>query len=383
MISSSRGTSHLFAICPSGGAADLKFNERNIANVCYGSALTTKMSVHLSQNSCSSKISEQSLYGSGSPVTLSAVCRIKNGKPGFKSTVNGLAAAGTGKISPSPGAIASVFHYCKGTGLNANISSLQKMYYFLVFFPSGSIIQYVLHQSSRDYCGTDQSRLSSIAHELSHEAYSRSDVEALQKWDVCHKRNRKDGCDNVDIYGDHGSGENTKFLCKDTRKEISVFNSSSGVDLKTKLAAKQTPHLYISEFELHVHEAWVSLWSKSKVLRCYQLGYFLDVSYLHSVSIYLLPLLIQISFNVLMDQNSKESYSGNSVGEIEIERIPCRTIEAKLKDLVPVFDHLQPPTFQQPRFILVLTSDIFLANIYALEEILWQCHLHSVETKIS
>ncbi|CAL9760889.1 unnamed protein product [Musa acuminata subsp. burmannicoides] len=320
VISSSRGTSHLFAICPSGGAADLKFNERNIANICYGSALTTKMSVHLSQNSCSSKISEQSLYGSGSPVTLSAVCRIKNGKPGFKSTVNGLAAAGTGKISPSPGAIASVFHYCKGTGLNANISSLRKMYYFLVFFSSGSIIQYVLHQSSREYCGTDQSGLSSIAHELSHEAYSRSDVEALQKWDVCHKRNRKDGCDNVDIYGDHGSGENTKFLCKDTRKEISVYNSASGVDLKTKLAAKQTPHLYISEFELHVHEAWVPLWSKSK-----------------------------ISFNVLMDQNSKEAYSGNSVGEIEIERIPCRTIEAKLKDLVPVFDHLQSPTFQQPR----------------------------------
>ncbi|RWW53275.1 hypothetical protein BHE74_00040251 [Ensete ventricosum] len=280
VISSSRGTSHLFAICPSGGAADLKFNESNFANVHYGSAWTTKMSVHLSQNSCSSKISEQSLYVPGSPVTLSAVCRIKNGKPGFKSTVNGLAAAGTGKISPLPGAIASVFHYCKGTGLNANIGSLRKMYYFLVFFPSGSIIQYVLHQSSREYCGIDQSEISSIAHESSHEAYSRSDVEAVQKWDVCHKRNRKDGCNNVDIYGDHGRGENSKFLCKDKRKEISAYNSASGVDLKTKLPVKQTPHLYISEFELQVHEAWVPLWSKSKVLRRYQLGYFLDVSYL-------------------------------------------------------------------------------------------------------
>ncbi|RZR74170.1 hypothetical protein BHM03_00033074 [Ensete ventricosum] len=264
VISSSRGTSHLFAICPSGGAADLKFNESNFANVHYGSAWTTKMSVHLSQNSCSSKISEQSLYVPGSPVTLSAVCRIKNGKPGFKSTVNGLAAAGTGKISPLPGAIASVFHYCKGTGLNANIGSLRKMYYFLVFFPSGSIIQYVLHQSSREYCGIDQSEISSIAHESSHEAYSRSDVEAVQKWDVCHKRNRKDGCNNVDIYGDHGRGENSKFLCKDKRKEISAYNSASGVDLKTKLPVKQTPHLYISEFELQVHEAWVPLWSKSK-----------------------------------------------------------------------------------------------------------------------
>lgn len=36
-------------------------------------------------------------------------------------------------------------------------------------------------------------------------------------------------------------------------------------------------------------------------------------------------------------------------GEIEIERFPARTIEARSKDLVPVFDYLQIPKFQQAR----------------------------------
>lgn len=38
-----------------------------------------------------------------------------------------------------------------------------------------------------------------------------------------------------------------------------------------------------------------------------------------------------------------------SGGEIEIERIPTRIIEARSKDLVPVFDYLQTPVFQQTR----------------------------------
>ena len=39
-----------------------------------------------------------------------------------------------------------------------------------------------------------------------------------------------------------------------------------------------------------------------------------------------------------------------SRGEIEIERIPTRMIEARSKDLVPVFDYLQTPKIQQTRF---------------------------------
>ena len=36
-------------------------------------------------------------------------------------------------------------------------------------------------------------------------------------------------------------------------------------------------------------------------------------------------------------------------GEIEIERFPTHIIEARSKDLIPVFDYLQTPKFQQAR----------------------------------
>lgn len=38
-----------------------------------------------------------------------------------------------------------------------------------------------------------------------------------------------------------------------------------------------------------------------------------------------------------------------SAGEIEIERIPTRIIEARSKDLVPIFDYVHAPKFQQIR----------------------------------
>lgn len=38
-------------------------------------------------------------------------------------------------------------------------------------------------------------------------------------------------------------------------------------------------------------------------------------------------------------------------GEFEIERVPVRMLEARSKDLVPVFDYLQNPKFQQGRYV--------------------------------
>ena len=39
-----------------------------------------------------------------------------------------------------------------------------------------------------------------------------------------------------------------------------------------------------------------------------------------------------------------------NAGEIEIERIPTRMIEARSKGLVPVVDYLQTPKIKQTRF---------------------------------
>lgn len=42
---------------------------------------------------------------------------------------------------------------------------------------------------------------------------------------------------------------------------------------------------------------------------------------------------------------------GDYGGESEIERFPVRMLEARSKDLVPVFDYLQNPKFQRGRYV--------------------------------
>lgn len=49
-----------------------------------------------------------------------------------------------------------------------------------------------------------------------------------------------------------------------------------------------------------------------------------------------------------------------SVGEIEIERVPTRMIEARSKDLVPLFDYLHAPKFQQIRCAEVLCIQLLI-----------------------
>lgn len=65
---------------------------------------------------------------------------------------------------------------------------------------------------------------------------------------------------------------------------------------------------------------------------------------------------LQVCFQVMIDENIKEHNSSNIHGEIEIEKITSCTIETRSKDLIPVFDYLQTPMFQQPRSGLILIT---------------------------
>ncbi|CBI20508.3 unnamed protein product, partial [Vitis vinifera] len=62
----------------------------------------------------------------------------------------------------------------------------------------------------------------------------------------------------------------------------------------------------------------------------------------------------EIYFQTMMVDGLEENVLG---GEIEVERFPTRMIEARSKDLVPVFDYLQTPKFQKAR-VPVLDSNI-------------------------
>ncbi|KAJ6819617.1 autophagy-related protein 18f-like isoform X1 [Iris pallida] len=282
MISSSRGTSHLFTIPPSGGSA-------SVQNVDVTA-----------------------------PTTLSVVGRIKNGK-GWKGAVKGAAAAAAGRVGPLPGAIASAFHNCKGSSFYPDISSLRTKYYLLVFFP-GCIIQYMLRQSTGEDSGTDLSGFSAVSSGPSQESDPRFVVEALQKWDICHRRNRRDRVDCVDVYGEHGNGESTKHFQKGIKKGTTVYPTRNGSDTKVKPSPEENHHMYISEVELQMHSAQIPIWAKS-----------------------------EIYFQVLMDESIRGENSDGTGGEIEIERIPTRTVEARSKELIPVSDYLHSPRLQQSR----------------------------------
>lgn len=53
-----------------------------------------------------------------------------------------------------------------------------------------------------------------------------------------------------------------------------------------------------------------------------------------------------------------------SEGEIQIERIPTCMIEARSKNLVPVFDYLKMPKFQMSRYIFQLFKFFILLIMF-------------------
>lgn len=298
MISSSRGTSHLFAISPSEMGANLQSQNANFQNL-----VVPKLN-HLNSSS--------------GPITLSVVSRIKNGNNGWKGAVSGAAAAATGKVNPISGAIASTFHNCKASSAYIDANSLQNKYYLLLFSPSGCIIQYVLRQSSVEDSGIDISGLNPLSHGLSLESDSRFLVEPLQKWDICHKKNRRDRTDSMDVYGEHGNGENAKLFQKTVKKVNSVYPTGfHGAKLKPN--AEENNHLYISEVELQMHSVQAPLWTRPG-----------------------------ISFQVIMDETMIMGDDCLS-GEIEIEKIPYGTVEVRSEDLKPVLYSVNKSNSRQLR----------------------------------
>ncbi|KAF5948779.1 hypothetical protein HYC85_014736 [Camellia sinensis] len=207
MISSSRGTSHLFAVSPSGGLVNFQsfdacFTDKN----CGSGVMTKPAAVHWPPNSSSQMFNQQNLCASGPPVTLSIVSRIRSGNNGWRSTVTGAAAAATGRMSSLSGAIASAFHNCKGNDLHAGKVPSPG---FLFFY--GCMIQYALRASS----GLDSAAVVSglvSSYDSAPESDARLLVEAIQTWNICQKQSRRDREDNSDIYGENGYSDGRKIV---------------------------------------------------------------------------------------------------------------------------------------------------------------------------
>ncbi|KAH7511569.1 hypothetical protein JRO89_XSUnG0189700 [Xanthoceras sorbifolium] len=316
MISSSRGTSHLFAINPLGGSVCFQSADGGFTSKNSGLGVMAKPGVRWPPNS---SLPQQNLCASGPPVTLSVVSRIRNGTNGWRGSVSGAAAAATGRVSPLSGAIASSFHNCKGNNdTYAGGNSSKAKYHLLVFSPSGCMIQYGLRISTGLDPTTGVSGLGT-AYDSVPESDARLVVQAIQKWNICQKQIRRERDDNLDIYGENGTMDSNKIYPEETNGENCTFSGARGTVEKTKVNLEDKHHLYISEAELQMHQVRIPLWAKPQI-------------YFQS-----------------MTEGIETEDQNDLKGEVEIERIPTRMIEARSKDLVPVFNYLQSPKFQQAR----------------------------------
>ncbi|KAH8518447.1 hypothetical protein Peur_037541 [Populus x canadensis] len=320
MISSSRGTSHLFAINPLGGTVNFQSSESSYVSKHSGLGGMNKPTVSCPPCLGLQMHNQQSLCAPGRAVTLSAVSRIRNGNNGWRGTVTGAAAAATGRLGSLSGAIASSFHKCKGNNdMYGDGTSFKSKYHLLVFSSSGSMIQYTL----RILDGIDSTPVGSglnVNYESAAENEGRLVVEAMQKWNICQKQNRRDREDNVDIYGDNGNSDSNKIHPEGIKKGNSIYPEDRGAVTNTKISPEEKHHLYISEAELQMHQTCFPLWAKP-----------------------------EIYFQSMMTEGIDVNDADAMQGEIEIERIPARMIEARSKDLVPLFDYLQTPKFPHSR----------------------------------
>lgn len=324
MISSSRGTSHLFSISPSGGPVNIQSAEEPLttSHKGYNSDATNKPPDFGFSGSGPPMRNQQNLCAFGPPVTLSAVSRIRSGNSGWRNVVSGAAVAASGRMNSSSGVIASAFHKCKSNNLDADLSSMMPKYHMLVFSSSGCVIQYALRLSSE----VDSAAVisgSNNAYEFTSDSESRLIVEPIQKWNLCHKQNRREREENVDIYGDNGHTDSRKVFPERTKNENPDFFEGMSKVKKENVSFEERNHVYICEAELQMHQSQITLWARSQV--------------------YFQSLMID---HIIMDGVN------NSNGEFEIEKIPTHTIEARSRYLVPAVDHLQGPKVQTRVFSL-------------------------------
>ncbi|KAL2593194.1 hypothetical protein GLYMA_12G136000v4 [Glycine max] len=320
MISSSRGTSHLFAINPQGGPVNILSCDNSLTEKNGGLDVMNNQAVCWPHSSALEICKPQSLCTAGPPITLSVVSRIRNGSNGWRSTVTGAAAAATNRMSSLSGAIASSFRNFEGNStlfVNGNYS--KEKCHLLVFSPTGSMIQYALQTINSQDSGV----VSGVtpAYESAPATDVRVVVEPIKKWNISQRQSWREGEDNIDIYGENVVSDSNKLYSEEVKKDNIISPKMKNVAVKWNSCSEKEHQLYISEAELQMHQAKTPLWGKTGI-------------YFHSVGKEAI---------LMMDE---EAASG---GEFEIDKIPTRVIQARSKDLVPIFDYIQTSKFQQIR----------------------------------
>ncbi|KAF3543695.1 hypothetical protein DY000_02001345 [Brassica cretica] len=257
------------------------------------------------------------------PIPLSAVNRIRSGNiSGWMGTMSGAAAAAAGMVGGSlPGATASAFCYSVEQNKNnllygsspASDNSLKRN--LLVFAPSGCMTQYALKANQ---VGDGVHEMAGFDFESGSETEGKVGVEPIRRWSMIQNQSRREMQDqHSDVYGGGASSDSkSKVFPEIVRKQSA--DESWKVTKKGKARVEDKHQMYMSEAELQMYEpTQLPLWGRRN-FRFQE--WVLDVD---------------------------EESNGGGGGEMEIEGIQTRTVEARTRGLVPVWGYLQSPKPQQ------------------------------------
>ncbi|KAG6543390.1 hypothetical protein Mapa_015304 [Marchantia paleacea] len=328
-VSSSRGTSHLYAISPFGGPVGPQTHSAVPVDGLTGPTLMPAPAFPWWSSPGPVRIVQQPLPKPPQALNLSVASRIKNGVS-WRGSITGAAAAAAGRASNSSGAVASIFHDGGNHSHEPDIVNGCLKEQLWVLSPSGNLIRYLL----RPTAGSEGGYSNNLAGVNSTSSGSPSPsqelrllVEPLERWDVSRKANWAEREERVDSLAGPGLGYEEPVLGAVGGRRGGLgghptSNGSGGLGREGRegregMSAEEMQRWFMSNAEVQMHNQArpLPVWARSKVY-----------------------------FHVMLSKESESEGSSDIDtfgGEIEIEKIPTRVVEVRRKDLVPVIERLQ------------------------------------------
>ncbi|KAG6493721.1 hypothetical protein ZIOFF_048721 [Zingiber officinale] len=305
-VVSSRNTCHIYLLSPFGGDVTLRAQE----TPGEGPIAVPSLTLPWWTPSCC-LLHHQSI-APPPPITCSVVGRIKKGNSSWLSIADKVATSAAGKVPPSSGAIAAVFHNsqcCETLKVPSKEDSLENL---LIYSPSGYVIQHELLPSSlfKKCDGSLKAAPASLLQMQDEELCI--NAESVLWWDVCRRQNWTEKEEDISrvIFNNLPNSENFMDSSEDNGTySMPRTNTASGTELERSRSARQ----YISNAEVQTTTGKIPKWQTSMISFC----------------------------AVSPPRIHKDLARDITGGEIEIEKLAFDEVKIRQKDLLPVLDHSQ------------------------------------------
>ncbi|GBG70173.1 hypothetical protein CBR_g6304 [Chara braunii] len=318
-VSTTHGTTHLFAICPFGGPVNPATHRAAppLLEATIGATIPVYMpSVPWWTNQGPLRLSPPVPLPPPGPVILHAMSRVRSDSSMWRGYL-------------PIGAVATVFHDSGGVSLSdADPSSGGCMREQLhILSPSGRLTRYQLRPCiggvENGSVGNSSGGVGSAGGVASWEL--RLVVEPLERWDVCRRASWGEREDKVVIPdGRDGTSDDLGATSIVSANGYASSPGYSGRERDGAMTDEELQRWYMSNAEVRMHgNCTLPLWANP-----------------------------QVSFHVLLPQGNENggkvgSVDGSSEGEVEIERLLTRKIEVRRIDLVPLCERLEQYTLAQ------------------------------------